>query len=87
MYIHLNQEIDKKWINSICICNQPKLIQSILNHRNRCITRNEVEEGVESLPAKKSSVGYVFTIKLFTMIKEEFFHEKGKVRSTSKLIL
>jgi hypothetical protein len=32
----------------------PKLNQEDINHPNKCITQNEIEAGIKSLPKKKS---------------------------------
>jgi hypothetical protein len=59
-----------------------KLNQEDVNHLNRCITRNEVEAAIKSLPKKKCPIPHRFSAEFYQTFKEEListllklFHE------------
>jgi hypothetical protein len=51
--------------------DHPKLNQQDINHLNRCITQNEIEAAIKSLPKKKSSRPDGFSAEFYQMFKEE----------------
>jgi hypothetical protein len=38
-----------------CVFNQPELNKQDIKYQNRCITSNEIEAVIKSLPTKKST--------------------------------
>jgi hypothetical protein len=65
--------------------DHPKLNQEDTNHLNRCITHNEIEAAIKSLPKKKSPGPDGFSAKFYQIFKEELlstllklFHEIEK---------
>ena len=56
------------FLDSYCL---PKLNQAETDQLNRPITRNEIEEVIESLPTDKSSEPDAFTGKFYQTYKEE----------------
>jgi hypothetical protein len=49
----------------------PKLNQEDINHLNRSITQNEIEEAIKSLPKKKSPGPHGFFAEFYQTFKEE----------------
>jgi hypothetical protein len=51
--------------------DHPKLNQEDISHLNRCITQNEIEAAIKSLPKKKSPGPDGFSAEFYQTFKEE----------------
>jgi hypothetical protein len=83
-YIQINLKILKKWTNFYNTYDHPKLNQEDINHLNRSITLNEIEEAIKSLPKKKSPGPDGFSAEFYQSFKEliptllKMFHKKER---------
>jgi hypothetical protein len=81
----------KKWTNFYNTYDHPKLNQEDINHLNRSITLNEIEEAIKSLPKKKSPGPDGFSAEFYQTFKEVLkptlftFHETKRERRLPNL--
>jgi hypothetical protein len=59
--------------------DHPKLNQEDINHLNKCITQNEIEEAIKSLPKKKSLGPDGYSAKFYQSFKEELIQSLLKL--------